>query len=394
MRRELDCDCRAELAKLEAADLRRHIVAIETPSGPHVRIDGRDVVLMCSNDYLGLAADPRLAAAAARAAKQWGTGSGASRLISGATVLHSGLESRLAAFEGTQDCVLFSSGYLANVGTIPVLVGRGDLILSDERNHASIIDGCRLSRAEIKVYPHCDADAAESILVSATAGQHAAYRRTLVVTDSVFSMDGDLAPLQKLADMCDRYGAWFMVDEAHATGVVGDGRGAVHAAGLTGAVSALVGTCSKALGSLGGYVVGSRALCDLLRNKARTFVFDTALPGPVLAATLAALDIVESEPERVRRVREHARRLASSIRTLGYDVSDPAAAVVPVVVGASDQVVRIGDHLLSQGVLARPIRPPTVPECTARIRLCPMATHTDDDIDKVVDAFAHASRYC
>jgi 8-amino-7-oxononanoate synthase len=354
-------------------------------TGPIVEVDGERLLLLCSNNYLGLAADPRLAEAAAEAARRHGSGSGASRLVSGTQRLHQALEAALARFKGTEDCVLFSSGYLANLGTIAALVGRGDAVVSDAWNHASIIDGCRLSGAEIAVYPHGDLDACEAALVR-VAGR----RRRLLCTDSVFSMDGDLAPLPGLIALGRRHGAMLLVDDAHATGVLGAGRGALAdlPGGAADNVDALVGTCSKALGSAGGFVAGSRALCDYLRNRARSFVFDTAPPPPATAATLRALSIVEAEPQLGQRVRAHAARLHRGLQALGYRVPPPAAAIVPVIVGDSAQALALSDGLRRRGILAPAIRPPTVPAGTARIRLCPMASHDEAQIDQVIAAFA------
>lgn len=338
---------------------------------------------MCSNNYLGLATDPRVTAAAADAARTWGSGSGASRLVSGTLALHSELEQRLAAFKGTADCVLFSSGYLANLGAIPALIGRGDTVVSDQLNHASIIDGCRLSGADIVIYPHGDAAACGEQVARARG-------RVLVVTDSVFSMDGDQAPLAELAAIVERHGAWLMVDEAHATGVLGRGAGAVAALGLGAQVDVLMGTCSKALGSAGGFIAGSRALCDYLRNRARPFIYDTAAPPSVLAATLAALAVIEKEPERCQQVAAAAGYLATELRALGYTVPWPAAAIVPVLIGDSALAMRLSAYLRQAGVLALAIRPPTVPRGTARLRLCPMATHTAEQLAQVVAAFRAA----
>lgn len=354
--------------------------------GPIVEIDGERLLLLGSNNYLGLAADRRLAEAAGEAARRYGSGSGASRLVSGTQALHVELEAALARFKGTADCVLFSSGYLANLGAITALVGRGDAIVSDAWNHASIIDGCRLSGAEIAVYPHADVDACEARLRAARA---AGRRRLLLCTDSVFSMDGDLAPLAALIDLAHRYQAMLLVDEAHATGVLEPRRGGLAAsAGAGEKADVLVGTCSKALGSAGGFVAGSRALCDYLRNRARSFVFDTAPPPPAVSATLRALAIVEAEPQLGQRVREHAARLFRGLSAIGYHVRPPAAAIVPVVVGDSAQAVALSDALRRRGIFAPAIRPPTVPGGTARIRLCPMASHSDEQIEQVIAAFA------
>lgn len=373
-----------ESAVLQRKSLWRTPKKLTALTGPIVEIDGERLLLLCSNNYLGLAADPRLAQAADDAARRFGSGSGASRLVSGTQALHVELEAALARFKGTEDCVLFSSGYLANLGTIAALVGRGDAVVSDAWNHASIIDGCRLSGAEIAVYPHADVDACEARLRAARA---AGRRRLLLCTDSVFSMDGDLAPLGPLIALARRYAAMLLVDEAHATGVLQKGRGALGA--FPDEVAAVrVGTCSKALGSAGGFVAGSRALCDYLRNRARSFVFDTAPPPPVVAATLQALSIIEAEPQLGQRVCDHAERLWRALSAIGYDVAPPAAAIVPVVIGDSARAVALSDALRRRGIFAPAIRPPTVPDGTARIRLCPMASHTGEQIEQVIAAFA------
>lgn len=364
---------------LRQAGLWRTIESLQSPPGPTVRIQNQELILLCSNNYLGLATDPRLIAAASAAAQKFGVGSGASRLLSGSIELHERLEQRLAAIKGCADCVLFSSGYLANVGTLAALLQPGDTVLSDRLNHASIIDGCRLSGAQIAVFPHRDVEAAAALLKRSTG-------RVLIVTDSVFSMDGDVAPLSKLLDLSQEHGALLMVDEAHATGVLGHGLVAQPA--LAGQVPVVMGTCSKALGSLGGFVAGSKLLCDYLRQRARTFFFDTALPPPVLAATLAALDVLTAEPERGQRACQLAKRLYLGLRELGFSALEPSAAIVPVVFGESTRALAAAAALRSAGILALAVRPPTVPEGTARLRLCTMATHTDAHITRVLDSFA------
>ncbi|HET9771310.1 MAG TPA: 8-amino-7-oxononanoate synthase [Acidimicrobiia bacterium] len=363
--------CGEELARLEADGLGRRVRALESASEPEVTLDGRRVLCLASNNYLGLAAHPAVAGAAAEAAQRYGAGAGSARLVTGGLVIHDELEARLAALKGTEAALLFSSGYLANLGTVAALVGPGDAVFSDSLNHASIIDGCRLSKADVHVYRHADADH--------LADRLAAWRRTaasgvraLVVTDSVFSMDGDVAPLPDIAAACERHGAVLMVDEAHATGVVGPGgRGAVAGFGLEGRVGVVMGTLSKSLGAAGGFIAGSAQLCAYLRNRARSFVFDTALPPPTVAAALAA-------------------RLAGGLRAAGYDVADPPAAVLPVVVGAPDAALGLSARLLDAGVLVTAIRPPSVPEGTSRLRATVMATHTDAQIDRAVAAFAAA----
>jgi len=382
--------CAEEVARLEAAGLGRRVRALESASEPEVILDGRRVLCLASNNYLGLAAHPEVIDAAAEAARRYGAGSGSARLVTGGLALHDELEGRLAAFKGTESALLFSSGYLANLGTVAALVGPGDAVFSDELNHASIIDGCRLSRADVHVYRHGDAGHLAERLEGwrRTAGTAA---RALVVTDSVFSMDGDVAPLPHIVAACDRHGAVLMIDEAHATGVVGPGgRGAVAGYGLEGRVGVVMGTLSKSLGAAGGFIAGSASLCAYLRNRARSFIFDTALPPPTAAAALAALGIVEREPERPVRARRLSGRLAAGLRAAGYDVPDPPAAVVPVVVGAPDAAVGLSARLLDAGVLVTAIRPPSVPEGTSRLRATVMATHTDAEIDRAVAAFAAA----
>ena len=382
--------CGEETSRIEAAGLLRRVRTLESASEPEVILNGRRVLCLASNNYLGLAAHPEVVGAAAEAAKRYGAGAGSARLITGGLVLHDDLEARLAAFKGTESALLFSSGYLANLGTVAALVGPGDAVFSDALNHASIIDGCRLSRADVHVYRHADAADLDERLAT-WRRRVPARARTLVVTDSVFSMDGDIAPLPDIVDACERHGAILMVDEAHATGVVGPaGRGAVASYGVEGRVGVVMGTLSKALGAAGGFIAGSAELCAYLRNRARSFIFDTALPPPTAAAALAALAIVEREPERPERARRLAARLAAGVRSAGYDVPDPAAAVLPVVVGEPHHALTLSARLLDADVLVTAIRPPTVPEGTSRLRATVMATHTDAQIDRAIAAFSAA----
>jgi 8-amino-7-oxononanoate synthase len=378
------------LAQIEAAGLGRRVRTLQSASEPEVVLDGRRVLCLASNNYLGLAAHPEVVDAAAEAARRYGAGAGSARLVTGGLTVHDELEARLAAFKGAEAALLFSSGYLANLGTVAALVGPGDAVFSDALNHASIIDGCRLSRAGVHVYRHADAGHLEDRLAAWRRGAPAAAR-ALVVTDSVFSMDGDVAPLPDIVAASERHGAVLMVDEAHATGVVGpNGRGAVAAYGLDGRVGVVMGTLSKSLGAAGGFIAGSAELCAWLRNRARSFVFDTALPPPTAAAALAALGVLEREPERPVRARRLAGRLASGLRGAGYEVAEPPAAVVPVVIGAPDAALALSGRLIDAGVLVTAIRPPTVPEGTSRLRATVMATHTDAEIDRAVAAFATA----
>ncbi|MGH8909280.1 MAG: 8-amino-7-oxononanoate synthase, partial [Egibacteraceae bacterium] len=357
------------LAELEAAGLRRVPRHRATPAGPAA--DG--LVNLSSNDYLGLAGDPRVIAAAREAAAAWGAGSGASRLVTGGTALHRELERALARWKGTQDAVVFSSGYLANVGTIPALVGRGDLVCSDALNHASIIDACRLSRADVRIFPHRDLRVLDRLL-------GAGARRRLVVTDGVFSMDGDAADLPGLCALAEAHGAMVMVDDAHGCGVLGpDGRGTAAAQGCEDRIHIHMGTLSKAFGAAGGYVAGPAGLCDWLRNRARGFVFDTAPAPAAVGAALRALEIAAAEPWRRAHALALARRLAS-----GLGLAEPAACVVPLVLGEPEAALRASAQLADAGLLVVAIRPPSVPPGTARLRFAVTAAHTDAQIDRAV----------
>jgi 8-amino-7-oxononanoate synthase len=377
---------RRELTRLEAEGLRRSLLAVEGAQDTHVRVDGQVVVCLCSNNYLGLANHPAVVEAARRAARDLGVGAGASRLVSGSMRVHHDFEDRLAAFKKTEAALLFNSGYHANIGVIAALAGEGDAVFSDALNHASLIDGCRLSRATVRVYRHCDVGHLEDLLAATPA------RRRLIVTDSIFSMDGDCAPLCEICSLADRFGALVMADEAHATGVVGPtGTGLAELLGVSDRVDVQMGTLGKALGSFGGYIAGSHALIDYLTNTVRTFIYATALPPPVVAAAGAALDIVVREPARRESVMRNARRLRSGLRGMGYSVPGGAGHIVPVLIGDAGATMQTAEELLLFGVLARGIRPPTVPPGTARIRATVMATHTDTDIDEAVAAFARAA---
>ena len=372
-----------ELAHVRAAGLWRELRRIEGPVDTWVTVDGVRALLLCSNDYLGLASHPALAAAAARALETHGTGAGASRLVSGSLAIHRDLEARLARFKHAEAAVLFPTGYHANIGAITTLVRRGDAVFSDRLNHASIIDGCRLSGAEVHVYPHADADALGAMLAGSTA------RRRLVVTDSVFSMDGDHAPLAEICRLAAEHDAMVMVDEAHATGVEGpSGAGLVEALGLGDAVTVQMGTLGKALGAAGAFVAGSRALVDLLVNRARSLIYTTAPPPPIVAAVAAALDLVAREPERRRRLATIAATLRSRLRALGFEIPPGEGPIIPVLAGTSERALAWSRGLLERGVFVQAIRPPTVPEGTARLRVTLMATHTDADVAHAIDAFA------
>jgi 8-amino-7-oxononanoate synthase len=365
-----------ELAALEEKGLRRGLEPIAGPQGPVVSLGGRDLVNLCSNDYLGLAADPRVRQAAAQAAARYGAGAGAARLVVGDLDLHHELEARLARMKGTESALLFSSGYHVNAGVVGALVGPGDAVFSDAWNHASIIDGCRLSRAEVHVYPHGDVAALSEQLGASRA------RRKLVVTDAVFGMDGDAAPLREITDLCARHGAMLYLDEAHSTGVLGEtGSGLAEALGVTGEVDVLMGTLGKALGSFGAFVAGSRMLTDWLVSRARTFVFTTALPPASCAAAIAALDVLEGEPERRARLDALSARMKAGLTALGFPMQGVVAPIFPVVLGEERRALDASRLLRERGYLVKAIRPPTVPRGTSRLRVSLTASHTPEQVD-------------
>jgi len=375
-----------ELQRLATQGLLRSRRIRTGPQGTVCNIDGKPVINFGSNDYLGLAGDPRLAAAARAALRREGTGSGASPLVSGYSRYHRLLERRLAAFEATEAALVCVSGYAANVGTVAALVGPGDLVISDAHNHASLLDGCRLSRADFRVYPHCDMEALERLLRRSDR-----YRRCLIVTDTLFSMDGDFAPLPELAHLADRYQAMLLVDEAHATGVLGqDGRGLVEFFGLEDRVAVRIGTLSKALGCVGGFVVGSKSLVDWLVNRARPYIFSTAMPPPVAAAAAAAISIVRSEPQRRRHLLQQADLLRQQLSRMGWNIGRSASHIIPLVVGAPHRATVLAAQLLRRGVFVPPIRPPAVPEGQSCLRISLTAAHSDDHVAQLIDALAAA----
>jgi 8-amino-7-oxononanoate synthase len=372
------------LAALDQQTLRRRLVSHAGRQGPRLTIDGRELINFGSNDYLGLAADPRLAAAAAEAAGKEGWGAGASPMVVGHGESHRRLEQRLAEFEGTEAALLFSSGFAANVGTVTALVERGDAIFADELNHASLIDGCRLSRAEVQVYPHGDMHRLAEVLASASG-----FRRRLIVTDTLFSMDGDVAPLADLAELARRHDCMLMVDEAHATGVFGPhGRGLVEAAGVEDGVHVRVGTLSKALGCSGGFVSGSQALIDWLTNRARPYVFSTAPPAPLAAAACAAVDIVRDEPQRRSELLSRAAELRDRLRTAGWNIGGSESQIIPFIVGQAPAAIDLAARLRERGYLVPAIRPPSVPAGRALLRLSLSYAHTLEMFDGLLSALA------
>ena len=373
-----------ELQALKSTSLYRHLRSVAGDQGPTLMIDGRELLNFSSNNYLGLANHPALAKAAIDAIGRYGCGSGASRLISGNMTLHEELEIKLAQLKGSETALVFNSGFQANTGIIPTLVGDGDVVFSDALNHASIIDGCRLSRAKIVVYRHCDADQLEQGLKDAPRSS-----RKLIVTESLFSMDGDEAPLKQIVDLSEKYDAMTMVDEAHATGVYEpNGAGLVSQLQLSDRVLVQMGTLGKALGGFGAYVAGSAALRELLINRCRSFIFTTSLPPAVMAMAIAAVELIKHESERRRVLRNNCARVRDGLARLGYSLGDSRSQILPLMIGDANECIRLSDRLLDRGVFAQGIRPPTVPPGTSRLRITLMATHTSDQIDRALEVFA------
>ena len=374
------------LQELRDEGLYRRMRTVAGPQGSRVMLDGRRVLLLCSNNYLGFADHPRVRRAAAEAAMRYGVGAGASRLVSGNMTLHRRLEERLADFEQTERCLLFGSGYLANTGVIAALVQTGEVVFSDALNHASIIDGCRLSRAETFVYDHLDTEHLEWGL------REAADRASLIVTDGVFSMDGDVAPLADIVELARRHDVRVLVDEAHATGALGPGgRGSVAAAGLEDEVDVIIGTLGKALGGYGAYACCDAETASFLVNTARTLIFSTGPSPPSAAAALAALELLQEEPRQVERLQRNARVLRETLSGQGFRLPAGDTQIVPLVVGEPEVALELCERALERGVFAQAIRPPTVPAGTARLRLAAIATHTPAELAWAAEQLAVAA---
>jgi 8-amino-7-oxononanoate synthase len=372
-------------------NLYRRLRTVESEQGPWIELGGRLTLNLCSNNYLGLASHPRLKEAAVEAAREYGCGSGASRLICGTMSLHEALEGRLAAFKGAPAALVFNSGYMANLGIVTALMGKGDHVFSDELNHASLIDACRLSQAEVHVFRHNDVAALEAQLTALGSNPKG---RQLIVVDTVFSMDGDIAPLPHILELSKQYDAHLMVDEAHSTGALGPGgRGAVAHFGLEGQVPIVMGTFSKALGGFGGYVVGPLELREYLINTSRGFIFTTALPPPVLASAAAAVDLLEEQPSLVTALQDNAHYLRSELQRIGYDTGASQSQIIPIIVGDAARTCEMSDLLLEEGVLATAIRPPTVADGTSRIRVSVIASHTKGDLSFAVAVFEKVGRH-
>ena len=377
-----------ELDALKQQGLYRTLRVLEGEQKPKTTFDHRQVVNLSSNNYLGLTTHPLLRERALEATRRLGVGSGSVRSIAGTMDVHMELERRLAVFKNTEAVVVFQSGFAANAGTVAAVLSKDDVVISDELNHASIIDGCRLSRAAIKVFPHKDAVAARRIVSELPASQ-----RKLLITDGVFSMDGDLGALPALCDIAEEFGCIMMVDDAHASGVFGrNGRGTIDHFGMHGRVDIQVGTLSKAIGALGGYVAGSRALIEFLYHRARPFLFSTSHPPAVAAACIAALDVLEQEPQIIDRLWENTRFFKSGLQTLGFNTGLSESPITPVIVGDGALAMKLSDRLFQEGVFAQGIAFPTVARDKARVRTIVTATHTRDELQFALDVFAKVGR--
>jgi len=371
-----------DLLELNHAGIYRNLKAVESPQGRKIILDGKRVLNFCSNDYLGLANDARVKRAAIEAIAEYGWGSGASRLVCGNMAPHEKLESELALFKDTESALVYSSGYMANTGIIPALMGRESVVIGDKLNHASIVDGIILSRAKLMRYPHADTQALRDILKALPASQ-----RKLIVTDSVFSMDGDKAPLKDIVELARRYDAMVLVDEAHAFGVLGDhGKGLVEELALEGQVDIQMGTLSKAAGSFGAYACGTKVLREYLINKSRSFIYTTAMPPALAQASRAAVKIIRDEPRLRLQLKDNADYLRAQIQGMGFDTMNSSTPIIPLLVKDPARAKEMSNRLLQQGIFVQAIRPPTVPSGTSRLRLTVMATHTREDLDQLLNA--------
>ena len=378
-----------ELAELGEQGLLLHPRTLQGPTGARAKFDGREVINLASNNYLGLANHPRLNRAASEAAAEFGAGSGAVRTIAGTMTMHRELERRLADFKHAEGASMFQSGFTSNAGTVAAILSKEDVIVSDQLNHASIIDGARLSRAEIKVYPHKDVSSADALLAeTARPGRH-----QLLITDGVFSMDGDIAPLPALVEVAEKHGAIMMIDDAHASGVLGSGgAGTVDHFGLQGRVDIQVGTLSKAIGVLGGFIAGPNHLIEWLENRGRPFLFSTSAPPAVVAACMAALDVIQDEPERLERLWSNTTMFKDGLHALGFDTGMSETPITPVITGDEGKTQTLAARLFEEGVFCPAIVFPTVGRGLARVRTIVTADHTGDDLREALDAFDRVGR--
>ncbi len=377
-----------QLDSFAAKHLTRRLTPLQSGVGPVVEMAGRQILLFASNDYLGLAMHPEVIRASVEATQRFGAGAGAARLVSGSLPPHQELESALAQFKGTEAALSFSSGYLANIGAIPALIGRDGLILADRLCHASLLDGCRLSAADFRIYRHNDTEQLQSLLAARRQA-----RRTLIVTDGLFSMDGDLAPLPELSRLAQTYGADLYVDDAHGTGVMGaHGRGTAEHFGLEASIPFQMGTLGKAFGSSGAYLAGSSTVIQYLMNTSRSFIFTTAPPPGSAAAATAALRIVQREPERRARLWANRERLFRGLTELGFTLPPSVSPIIPILIGNADRALSFAEHLFAEGIYAPAIRPPTVPDATSRIRVTVTSEHSPGQIDQALVSFQRAGQ--
>lgn len=375
------------LLELEAKGLKRSLTIVESATGPRVTIEGKDTLLMCSNDYLSLANHPRVKEAAIKAIEKYGVGSGASRLTSGTMTPHIELEEKIKEFKKTEAALVFNSGYNANTGLIPSLIAKHGYVFSDKLNHASITDGCLLSRATLKRYPHSDTRALEELL------NEAGNADKLIVTDGVFSMDGDMARLREIIELADRYNSTVLVDDAHGVGVLGEsGRGSLEHLGITHSSVIQMGTLGKAIGTFGAYATGSKKLKELLMNKMRPFIYTTSLPPAICAAAIAAIDVMQKEPWRRKKVVQNAAVVREALNKQGFDTLKSSTQIIPVVIGDAEKTMAVSRKLLTRGLFVQGIRPPTVPENSSRLRLTVTAGHTDEDIEFAIKTLKEVLR--
>ncbi len=373
-----------ELKTIKKSGLYRELNSVEGSQGTHLEIKGKTYLSFCSNNYLGLANNPLVIKAVKDAVGRYGWGAGASRLVSGNMRLHEVLEGEISRLKGKEASIVFPTGYMANIGTISSLVSKGDLVICDKLNHASIIDGCRLSGAGFRVYPHCDMKKLENILKKATK-----YSRKLIVTDTVFSMDGDIAPLPDIVRIAHKYNAMVMADEAHGTGVFGEnGRGVVEHFNLSKKVSIVMGTLSKAVGSLGGYVSGDADLINFLRNKARPFMYTTALPPAVCAASIAGIKLIRKNPSLRKSLWNNVRYLKKELDLLNFNLIPSESPIIPILIGDAKKAVDMSKLLYKKGILIPAIRPPTVPTRSSRLRMTVMSTHTRKDLERLLEVLS------
>ena len=373
-----------ELKTIKKSGLYRELNSVEGSQGTHLEIKGKTYLSFCSNNYLGLANNPLVIKAVKDAVGRYGWGAGASRLVSGNMRLHEVLEGEISKFKGKEASIVFPTGYMANIGTISSLVSKGDLVICDKLNHASIIDGCRLSGAGFRVYPHCDMKKLENVLKKATK-----YSRKLIVTDTVFSMDGDIAPLPDIVRIAHKYNAMVMADEAHGTGVFGEnGRGVVEHFNLSKKVSIVMGTLSKAVGSLGGYVSGDADLINFLRNKARPFMYTTALPPAVCAASIAGIKLIRKNPSLRKSLWNNVRYLKKELDLLNFNLIPSESPIIPILIGDAKKAVDMSKLLYKKGILIPAIRPPTVPTRSSRLRMTVMSTHTRKDLERLLEVLS------